>query len=282
MVMENFQNVLELIGRNPQAVLYVLILVLMWTWESIAPFFRRSPQRVRHAVRNLIVALFNGIVLGAIFAGITGQVVEYAASQRIGLLHVFILPPALHAVAAFMMFDCWIYLWHRINHTVPFFWRFHRMHHSDNEMDTTSAARFHLGEILFSMILRLPVIAIIGVPMWVLLVYDTVLLTSTQFHHANVALSDRLDKALRLIVVSPFMHKVHHSRVKPETDSNFSSVLSVWDRIFGSYREKENYREIQLGLVGFDGTERQTLKGLFTTPFLSSRSSLQMDSTPTA
>jgi sterol desaturase/sphingolipid hydroxylase (fatty acid hydroxylase superfamily) len=280
--MEKLHIVLDLIRQNPQAVLYVLILVLMWTWESLAPFFRRSPQRVRHAVRNLIIALFNGIVLGAIFAGITAQVAEHVATQRIGLLHLFSLPPTAHAVAAFALFDCWIYLWHRINHTVPFFWRFHRMHHSDNEMDTTSAARFHVGEILFSMILRLPVIAIIGVPMWVLLVYDTVLLTSTQFHHANIALPDRLDKILRFFVVSPFMHKVHHSRVKPETDSNFSSVLSIWDRIFGSYREKKNYREVQLGLVGFDGTERQTMKGLLTTPFISSRSSLQMDSTPSA
>jgi sterol desaturase/sphingolipid hydroxylase (fatty acid hydroxylase superfamily) len=265
--MDHLDNVLDMIRRNPQAVLYVFVLVLMWTWESITPFFQSSARRVRHAVRNLIIALFNGIVLGAIFAGITAHVAEYVATQRIGLLHLVSLPPTAHAVLAFALFDCWIYLWHRINHTVPLFWRFHRMHHSDSEMDTTSAARFHVGEILFSMILRLPIIALIGLPMPVLLIYDTVLLTSTQFHHANIALPDRLDKILRFIIVSPFMHKVHHSRLQPETDSNFSSVLSVWDRIFGSYRERDTYRDIRLGLDGFDGTEQQTLKGLLTTPF---------------
>ncbi len=218
--MEHLDNVLGVVRRNPQAILYVLILVLMWTWESIAPFFRSSAQRARHGVRNLVIALFNGIVLGTIFAGITGQVAEFSATQRIGLLHVFSLPSAVHAVAAFMMFDCWIYLWHRINHTVPFFWRFHRMHHSDNEMDTTSAARFHVGEIAFSMILRLPIIMLIGIPLWVLLVYDTALLASTQFHHANIALTAKLDRLLRFVVVSPFVHKVHHSRMQPETDNH--------------------------------------------------------------
>jgi sterol desaturase/sphingolipid hydroxylase (fatty acid hydroxylase superfamily) len=141
------------------------------------------------------------------------------------------------------------------------------MHHSDNAMDATSASRFHIGEIALSMILRLPIIALFGIPMFVIIIYDITLLVTTLFHHANIFLPDHLDRIVRYITPSPFMHKIHHSRYQPETDSNFSSVLSIWDRMFGSYREKQNHRDIQLGLDGFDGEEKQSVRGLFETPF---------------
>lgn len=264
---------LEFIAENRVVIIYVATLTIMWTWEFVAPFFKNSRDKIRHDLRNLFIGTLNGVVLGAIFAGITNTFTTYISEHRIGLIFLFSPPWWLHCVLAFLALDCWIYNWHRLNHLVPFFWRFHRMHHSDNEMDATSASRFHIGEIAFSMILRLPIIALFGIPMSVIVIYDITLLVTTLFHHANIALPDNLDRLVRYVTPSPFMHKIHHSRYQPETDSNFSSVLSVWDRIFGSYREKENYREIQLGLDGFDGTEKQTLKGLLTTPFISSRSS---------
>lgn len=258
---------LDFITNNRVVLVYVLTLAIMWTWESVVPFFQTSSNRIRHDVRNLVVGTFNGIVLGAVFASITNTFTGSISNNRIGLIFLLSPPWWMHCVLAFLFLDCWIYLWHRINHLVPFFWRFHRMHHSDNAMDATSASRFHPGEIAFSMILRLPIIALFGIPMFVIVIYDITLLVCTIFHHANIALPASLDKALRLITVTPFMHKVHHSRIQPETDSNFSSVLSVWDRMFGSYREKDNYRDIRLGLEGFDGEENQSLKGLLTTPF---------------
>lgn len=259
---------LDLVNANRVIIIYIVSLVIMWTWESIAPFFQTSRNKIRHDLRNLLIGTVNGVILGVIFAGITNSFTGYISDNRIGL--IFLLSPSwwMHCVLAFLALDCWIYYWHRINHLVPFFWRFHRMHHSDNEMDATSASRFHIGEIAFSMILRLPIIALFGIPMFVIITYDITLLVCTLFHHANIAVPASLDNALRFITVTPFMHKVHHSRIKPETDSNFSSVLSIWDRIFGSYREKDNYRDIQLGLNGFDDDEKQSLKGLFVTPFI--------------
>lgn len=258
---------LEGLLQNRTVVLYALTLAIMWTWESVAPFFRNPANRLRHDLRNLAMGGMNGLVLGIVFAGVTTGLAGYVAVNKIGLLHLALLPVWIHYGLAFLLLDCWIYTWHRLNHTVPFFWRFHRVHHSDNYMDATSAARFHIGEVSMSMILRLPVIALVGLPMPVIIVYDITLLICTLFHHANIALPPHIDRLVRYITVSPFMHKVHHSRIQPETDSNFSSVFSVWDRIFRSYRERENYAAIQLGLDSFDGEEKQTIPGLLKTPF---------------
>jgi sterol desaturase/sphingolipid hydroxylase (fatty acid hydroxylase superfamily) len=156
-----------------------------------------------------------------------------------------------------------------MNHRIPFLWRFHRMHHSDPAMDATTGTRFHFGEIAMSSAIRLVLIPAIGIPLIPMLIYDTILTASVQFHHSNLALPNQADRWMRYLLVSPFMHKVHHSRWRPETDSNYSSLCSVWDRVFGSYREKEDYRKIHFGLDEFDSSEHQTLRGLLATPFVS-------------
>jgi sterol desaturase/sphingolipid hydroxylase (fatty acid hydroxylase superfamily) len=259
---------LGLLAEFWQPLLALSVLFLFWTWESFAPFFRPSGLRLRHATRNLTVALLNGLVLATVFAGLTVAVAVLTEDRQLGLLNALGLNPSVHAVAAFLLLDCWTYGWHRINHRVPFLWRFHRMHHSDPAMDVTTATRFHLGEISFSSALRLALIPLLGIPLWTLIVYDTMLLGCTQFHHANIQLPARLDTALRYAIVTPNMHKVHHSRLQPETDSNFSSLLSVWDRLFASYREKPDYSQIRFGLDGYDDDARQSVKGLLLTPIL--------------
>lgn len=258
---------LEGLLQNRTIVLYALTLTAMWGWESVAPFFRNPPHRWRHDLRNLAIGGLNGAFLAIVFAGVTTEFAAYVETNTIGLLHIVSLPIWLHYGLAFVFLDCWIYLWHRLNHTIPFLWRFHRVHHSDNHMDATSATRFHTGEIAFSMMLRFPVIALVGLPMPVIIAYDITMFICTMFHHANIALPTRLDKLVRFVTVSPFMHKVHHSRLHAETDSNYSTVLSVWDRVFGSYRERENYEDIRLGLDGFDGEEKQSIPGLLKAPF---------------
>jgi sterol desaturase/sphingolipid hydroxylase (fatty acid hydroxylase superfamily) len=133
-------------------------------------------------------------------------------------------------------------------------------------MDASTATRFHAGEITMSALIRLVLIPVIGLPLGALLLYDMVLLASTQFHHANLALPDAFDRFLRAFVVTPFMHKIHHSRLQPETDSNYSSLLSVWDRIFGSYRMRRDPGNIRFGVDGLESPEQQTIKGLLLTP----------------
>ena len=167
--------------------------------------------------------------------------------------------------------DGWTYGWHRLNHRVPFLWRFHRAHHSDAQMDVTTASRFHIGEILFSNCLRIPLILLLGIQLWELVLYETALLAVIQFHHANVGVPPRLDQLLRCFIVTPAMHKVHHSRWQPETDSNYSSLLSIWDRLFRSFRLRDDPRTIQFGLDEFARPENQTLAGILKTPLKAGR-----------
>ncbi|MHB8521637.1 MAG: sterol desaturase family protein [Limisphaerales bacterium] len=182
------------------------------------------------------------------------------------MLHWLELPAAARLAIGLLLFDAWMYGWHRLNHRLRFLWRFHRTHHSDPRMDVTTAHRFHLGEIIFSSSLRIPVLALLGLSLAELAVYETVQFMVVQWHHANIALPPRLDRWLRLFVVTPAMHKVHHSRWGPETDSNYSSLLSIWDRIFRTFRLRADPRSIVFGLDHFDDPEQQTLAGLFKTP----------------
>jgi sterol desaturase/sphingolipid hydroxylase (fatty acid hydroxylase superfamily) len=250
-----------------QPFLALFVLLLFWTWESVAPFFSRR-ERLLHAGRNLLISLLNGAVLALVFAGVTVLVADYAEQHRIGLLHTLGLSGIGLMIAAFIVLDVWMYWWHRFNHLVPFLWRFHRMHHSDPHMDVTTATRFHVGEIVLSSLIKLVLIVVIGIPIEVLILFDVVQLPVISFHHANIGLPRMLDDALSWLIVTPFMHKVHHSRVKPETDSNFSSLLSVWDRLFGSFIRKERCEEIRFGLEGFDSEERQSVSGLMSTPMV--------------
>jgi sterol desaturase/sphingolipid hydroxylase (fatty acid hydroxylase superfamily) len=248
----------------------VAFLLLFLAWESLAPFCSyfagNTGERVRHGVKNLALGILNSLLTGLVFVALWWTTSEWAQTHQIGLLNWLPMPGWARLAGAFLLFDAWMYFWHRLNHRIPFLWRFHRTHHSDPKMDVTTANRFHLGEIFFSSILRVPVIALLGLHLWELALYEVAMFTVVQMHHANIAMPSWLDRGLRMLIVTPFMHKVHHSRWQPETDSNYSSLFSFWDRLFGSFRLRENQRTLHFGLKEFDMPEHHTLLGLLTTP----------------
>ncbi len=139
------------------------------------------------------------------------------------------------------------------------------MHHSDNRMDVTTATRFHLGEHVGANVLRLGLIPALGISIWPIVVYDLMVVACTQFHHANISLG-RWDRWLRLMIVTPDMHKVHHSRWRPETDSNYATILSLWDRLARTFRMRPDPKTIELGLDDFDEARWQTVWGMLKTP----------------
>jgi sterol desaturase/sphingolipid hydroxylase (fatty acid hydroxylase superfamily) len=245
-------------------------LVLLLAWESLAPFgsyfVRRTGERLRHGAKNLILGILNALLTALVFVALWWTTAEWARAHQFGLLNWLSMPTWARLVGAFLLFDAWMYFWHRLNHRIPFLWRFHRTHHSDPRMDVTTASRFHLGEIFFSSVLRVPVIALLGLHLWELALYEAAMFAVVQMHHANIALPPWLDLGLRTLIVSPFMHKVHHSRWQPETDSNYSSLFSFWDRLFGSFRLREDPRTLEFGLEEFDPPEHHTLVGLMKTP----------------
>jgi sterol desaturase/sphingolipid hydroxylase (fatty acid hydroxylase superfamily) len=246
------------------------MLVLLFTWETVSPFLAcfagAGSERARHALRNLALGLINAALTGLVFAGLWLVAAEWAAANQFGVLHWLAMPAWARLGAAFLLFDAWMYFWHRLNHRVPFLWRFHRTHHSDPKMDVTTANRFHFGEIVLSSLLRAPVLVLLGLQLWELALYELAMFTVVQLHHANIAMPRWLDRTLRAVIVTPFMHKVHHSRWRPETDSNYSSLFSFWDRLFRTFRLRDDPRTLRLGLDEFDAPEHQTLGGLLATP----------------
>lgn len=267
------QVLLEILQQT-QVIAMLAGLVLLFLWESLHPFyehFRGSlKDRGKHAARNLAMGALNSALVALVFVGLWFAASVWADEYRFGFMHWLQdgvgLPMWAHALGALLLFDAWSYAWHRINHEIPFFWRFHRVHHSDPQMDVTTANRFHIGEIFFSSLFRIPLIALFGIYLWELVLYETLMFAVVQFHHSDVEIPRKADRVLRALIVSPNMHRVHHSRWQPETDSNYSSLFSFWDRLARTFRLNPNPREIELGLEEFDREENQTLSGMLKTP----------------
>jgi len=245
----------------------VNVLILLLAIESWFPEATRRRRRLRHAARNLTLGSLNAALLALLATPFLARVAVWAEENRLGLLELLNVSPMIGGVLAILLFDAWMYLWHRANHQFGFLWRFHRVHHCDPEMDATTAIRFHTGEILISSALRLAVIPLLGITIHQLLVYETLLLPIILFHHSNVRFPERLDRWLRPIIVTPAIHRAHHSRARTETDSNYSSVFSFWDRMAGTFRLRRDGRPVNFGLDEFDGEEWQRLSGLMVMPF---------------
>ena len=155
-----------------------------------------------------------------------------------------------------------------LNHNSKFLWRFHRAHHSDIEMDSTTAIRFHTGEIIMSSILKIPVFILIGINPLIVIIHEITLNILTIFHHSNINLPESIDRILRTVIVTPNMHRVHHSQVMEETNSNYTSIFSVWDRLFRTFRINNDTMSIKLGLKEFVDDKWQNLWGIIKTPFV--------------
>ncbi|GAB5444675.1 MAG: sterol desaturase family protein [Fuerstiella sp.] len=261
-------------------VLPVILLATLWTWESVSPFFEVAPGRGRHGLRNIAIAVFNAIVTGALFGTLTVLVADWTAENRFGLLQFTDQYATVRFAAGLILLDAWMYVWHRLNHRVPLLWRFHRMHHSDSRMDVTTATRFHIGEQIISAGLRLMLIPLFGVTIWQILIYEMAVVAMTHFHHANISIG-RADQVLRCVVVTPDMHKIHHSRWQPETDSNYAVVLSIWDRIARSLRTRVDLTTIEFGLDELADEHWQTIGGMLKTPFASSLDATAPDAAKT-
>jgi sterol desaturase/sphingolipid hydroxylase (fatty acid hydroxylase superfamily) len=241
--------------------------ILLLTLESWLPAAGNRHRRMRHTARNLTLGLLNALAVALLAAPLVASVVGWAEERRFGLLNLLSLPPTIGAAVAFLLFDGWLYLLHRANHKFGFLWRFHRVHHSDPEMDATTALRFHTGEVLISSALRLAVIPLLGITLWQLLVYESLMMPVIMFHHSNVNFPEKADRWLRVLIASPAIHRVHHSRARVETDSNYSIIFSFWDRLWGTLRLRKDGRPVHFGLDEYDGEEWQRVRGLLTTPF---------------
>ncbi len=229
------------------------VFAVMAVAEVLVPRRGRAVRRVLRWPSNLGIVALDAALVRLVFPVSAVGWAVLAQQQGWGLLPVLAMPDWLAVVLAFLVLDLAIYLQHRLFHWVPVFWRLHRMHHADTEFDVTNGLRFHPLEILLSMLIKFAAIAVVGAPALAVLVFEVVLNATAIFNHANVALPTRIDRVLRRFVVTPDMHRVHHSIYRQETDSNFGFNLPWWDRLFGTYRAQplDGHLAMRIGLPEF-------------------------------
>jgi sterol desaturase/sphingolipid hydroxylase (fatty acid hydroxylase superfamily) len=254
---------------------FAAVLAAMAFWEALAPRRARSLSRRGRWPANLGIVVLNTAVVRVLFPAAAVGMALSAEANGWGLLHRYDVPAWAAVVAGIVLLDLAIYLQHVMFHAVPALWRLHRMHHADLDIDVTTGARFHPVEIVLSMLVKFAVIAALGVPAAAVLLFEVLLNATSMFNHANVRIPRAVEPALRWLLVTPDMHRVHHSIERDETNSNFGFNLSLWDRLFGTYRAqpRAGHEAMTIGIPDFrDAAECSTLAGMLAIPFHQSRS----------
>ena len=233
--------------------------------EGKRPLRDRRYDRTRRTVVNVALAATAGATLATLYPFIVLPVARRRHRATFGRNES---PPAKWArtAATVLALDATLWLWHRLNHRVPFLWQFHAVHHLDGDLDVSTALRFHAGELALSTLWRAAQVALIGADVRTLLAWELAVLWSIQFHHANLRLPPRLDAALRPFIATPRLHGIHHSRRRDELDSNFANLFTMWDRLFGTYRAPQR-DAVTIGLSAFRAEERLSLGYALTLPW---------------
>ncbi|MCH8036717.1 MAG: sterol desaturase family protein, partial [Proteobacteria bacterium] len=231
----------DLILDNEPAIrlgIFAGVLISVAAWEALRPRRARRFSRWLRWPSNFGIVAFNTIVVRLLFPAAAVGMAALAQERGWGLFNNLELPAALAIVVSAIALDLLIYLQHVMFHAVPALWRLHRMHHADLDIDVTTGARFHPIEIVLSMLIKLAAVAVLGAPAVAVVIFEVLLNATAMFNHANLRLPEGVDRFLRLVVVTPDMHRVHHSIVPGETNSNFGFNLPWWDRLFGTYRDQ--------------------------------------------
>ena len=255
------------------------IFAIMAGWEALAPRRARSVSRWIRWPSNLGIVAVNTLLLRVLIPTAAVGLALTGEARGWGLLNALALPYWLSVVLAVVLLDLAIYLQHVMFHAVPALWRLHRMHHADLDFDVTTGARFHPIEILLSMALKLAVVAALGAPALAVLVFEVLLNATSMFNHANAHLPQGVDRILRWFVVTPDMHRVHHSVLPRETNSNFGFNLPWWDRLLGTYRAQPaaGHTAMTIGLEQFRDPRDLWLDRLLAQPFRGEAGEIPID-----
>jgi sterol desaturase/sphingolipid hydroxylase (fatty acid hydroxylase superfamily) len=249
--------------------IFLGVLVLMLVLESLIPRHSTVDSKPRRLAINFSLTGFNVLLVRGLLGGAAVGMAHFAGQHGWGLLNYLDWPVAVEMAIGVVFLDLMIYLQHVVLHMIPFFWRFHKVHHSDLDLDVSSGFRFHPLEILGSMIYKLGLVAALGPSVMTVVVFEAILSGMAQFTHSNIKLPLELDLTLRWLFVTPDMHRIHHSVEVAETNSNYGFNLSIWDRLLGTYIRdgKKPQPEIIIGIPEFRTPEQVSLLKLVTMPF---------------
>ena len=260
---ELLNNVMEKKGMP----ILVGVFVFLFIVETVSQLRVRKEKRLTRAIINAGVALPGFFALRLLLLPAMVWIAYENQEWKIGLNHLYELPMWAEGVITFLLLDYTNYLWHILNHKVPWLWRFHIVHHTDVDLDVTTALRFHAGEMIWSVFYRGFAVFIIGVSPLLVLIYEIVFEAATQFHHSNWKLPFRVEKFINKLIVTPRMHDIHHSIVRNETDSNYSVIFSFWDRIHHTINLAVPQNAIVTGVAVYANPKELTIGYLLKLPF---------------
>src|SRR5262245_38254387 len=244
-----------------------LAFLLFLAFETIRPLRRRRESRLRRVARNLTAGGISLAVITLLQTPFLLPAVKWAAAQRVGLFQWIAVPRPAEILLAIVLLDYTLWFWHRINHVVPFFWRFHLVHHVDRDMDASTAFRFHFGEQGLSVAFRLLQVVALGVDPVALWTWQGILAVSIVFHHSNTRLPIRLERALVKLIVTPRMHGIHHSNYRNEANGNWASLFSAWDYLHGTMLLSVPQDSVEIGVPAYDREQDVTLGRMLAIPF---------------
>ncbi|HRH61194.1 MAG TPA: sterol desaturase family protein [Chitinophagaceae bacterium] len=241
-------------------------ITFFWLLESAVPLFKFTYNKWRHAGTNFFFT-FTTLIVNFFFALLIVYTSQWAAAQKFGILQWLQMPAWLFMIAGLLLLDLiGAYTIHFIQHKVKWMWRFHVIHHADTHVDTTTANRHHPVESVFRAAFAVIAVFITGAPVWLVMMYQSVSVVLSQFNHANIKMPLWLDNILRLVFVTPNMHRVHHHYQRPATDSNYGNIFSFWDKIFGTYHVKP-MSELHYGLDMLANTNDENILEQLKIPF---------------
>jgi sterol desaturase/sphingolipid hydroxylase (fatty acid hydroxylase superfamily) len=245
----------------------VVIFLALFALESRFQLRKRVGNRWKRIITNSIVSIPAFTLLRLLFLPVMVWVAYTNQDLKFGLNYLIGLPTWFESCLAFLLLDYGNYIWHYLNHKLGFLWRFHVVHHTDPDLDITTAFRFHFGELIGSVFSRGAVVLLTGATPELVLIYEIVFEAATQFHHSNWKLPIRIEKILNLVIVTPRMHGIHHSVVRQQTDSNFSVIFSFWDRIHGTVCLNVDQNLVVTGVPSYSNQSELTILYLLKLPF---------------
>ncbi len=246
--MEAIVNFFDNIPTEFRAGILIGGVVIFWIVEGTLPLFKFQYKKVRHAGLNLFFTLTTAII-GFGLAGALLAASDYVADNKFGLLYIFELPLWAQLVVGVLLLDLiGAYLVHWTEHKVKWMWKFHVVHHSDTTVDVTTGLRHHPGETVFRIGFTILAVMLVGAPMWIIMFYQSLSVLFAHITHANINMPRGLDRALSYVFITPLMHKVHHHYTQPLTDTNYGNIFSIWDRIFGTFAQVDDTKELIYGI----------------------------------
>ena len=235
--------------------------------ELLVPYRLSTVSKVKRWINNVALTAFNSLILQLLFAGAVVRTAMYVTSHHLGVLNMVEAPSWAKLLATVIFMDFMLYVWHLLNHEVPFLWRFHRVHHSDLNMDVSTATRFHIGELAMSAVIKISLVFFLGATPLGVLIFESALVLCAQFHHSSLKVPGWFEAIFWILFVPPSMHRIHHSVIIKERNTNYGTILSTWDRWLGTLLTDVDQKKLRIGVGAYQKPDKLNFNHLLVMPF---------------